>query len=116
MKLALRGKGKLGFEDGSCTKSRYRGIIYASDARKAWNDFQQRFDHSNLTKIYYLWSEIAMTRHGTDPVTIYYTKMKDLWDELDVLAPISCCDCEKSRPSVEHLKSQRVLQFLMGLN
>ncbi|XP_070033006.1 uncharacterized protein [Nicotiana tomentosiformis] len=144
MKLALREKGKLGFVDGSCTKSRYRGelveqwekynaivlswigstvsnelmpgIIYASDARKAWNDFQQRFDHSNLTKIYYLWSEIAMTRHGIDPVTIYYTKMKDLWDELDVLAPISCCDCEESRPSVEHLKSQRVLQFLMGLN
>jgi len=42
--------------------------------------------------------------------------MKDLWDELDVLAPISCCDGEESRPSVEHLKSQRVLQFLMGLN
>ncbi|XP_075080827.1 uncharacterized protein LOC107797435 [Nicotiana tabacum] len=55
-------------------------------------------------------------RHGKNLVTSYYTKMKDLWDELDVLAPISSCDCEESRPSVEHLKSQRVLQFLMGLN
>ncbi|XP_070037155.1 uncharacterized protein [Nicotiana tomentosiformis] len=55
-------------------------------------------------------------RHGKNLVTNYYTKMKDLWDELDILAPISSCDCEESRPSVEHLKSQRVLQFLMGLN
>ncbi|XP_019248462.1 PREDICTED: uncharacterized protein LOC109227720 [Nicotiana attenuata] len=42
--------------------------------------------------------------------------MKDLWDELDVLVPLSSCDCEEARPSIEHLRSQRVLQFLMGLN
>lgn len=27
MKLALRGKGKLGFVDGSCVKSTYRGEL-----------------------------------------------------------------------------------------
>ncbi|XP_070034466.1 uncharacterized protein [Nicotiana tomentosiformis] len=41
--------------------------------------------------------------------------MKDLRDELDVLVPLSSCDCEESRPSVEHLRSQRLLQFLMRL-
>nr|XP_016438481.1 PREDICTED: uncharacterized protein LOC107764433 [Nicotiana tabacum] len=92
------------------------GIVYASDARKVWNDFQERFDRSNLTRIYYLWPEIATMRQGTDSVTSYYTKMKDLMNELDVLAPISCCDCEESRTSVEHVKYQRMLQFLMGLN
>ncbi|XP_070050324.1 uncharacterized protein [Nicotiana tomentosiformis] len=144
MKLALREKGKLEFVDGSCTKSRYigelveqwkkcnaivlswigstvlnelmPGIVYASDARKVWNDFQERFDRSNLTRIYHLWYEIATMRQGTDSVTSYYTKIKDLWDELDIMAPLSCCDCEESRPSVEHLKSQRMLHFLMGLN
>nr|XP_009588195.1 uncharacterized protein LOC104085776 [Nicotiana tomentosiformis] len=55
-------------------------------------------------------------RQGTDSITSYYTKMKDLWDELDVLAPLSCCDCEEARPSIELLKSQCFLQFLMGLN
>ncbi|XP_070020679.1 uncharacterized protein [Nicotiana sylvestris] len=43
-------------------------------------------------------------------------KKKDLWDELDVLVPLFSCDCEEARPSVEHLRSQRLLQFLMGLN
>ncbi|XP_075103107.1 uncharacterized protein LOC142177932 [Nicotiana tabacum] len=42
--------------------------------------------------------------------------MKDLWDELDVIAPLASCDCEESRPSVELLKNIRLLQFLMGLN
>ncbi|OIS97834.1 hypothetical protein A4A49_62324, partial [Nicotiana attenuata] len=144
MKLALRGKSKLGFVNGTCVKSMYRGelaeqwkkcnaivfswigsivsselmssIVYASNARKMWNDFEERFDRSDLTRIYHLWTFIATLRQGTDSVTSYFSKMKDLWDELDVLVPLSSCDCEESRPSVEHLRSQRLLQFLMGLN
>ncbi|XP_075091853.1 uncharacterized protein LOC142172003 [Nicotiana tabacum] len=96
MKLALRGKSKLGFVNGSCVKARYKGelveqwekcnaivlswigstvsnelmpsIVYASDARKVWNNFQERFDRSNLTRIYHLWTEIATMRQGTDSV------------------------------------------------
>ncbi|XP_075099064.1 uncharacterized protein LOC142175950 [Nicotiana tabacum] len=144
MKLALRGKGKLGFVDGSYVKSIYKGalaeqwekcnaialswigstvsnklmpsIVYASNAKKVWANFQERFDRSNLTRIYHLWTAIATLRQGTDSVTSYYSKMKDLWDELDVIAPLASCDCEESRPSVELLKNIRLLQFLMGLN
>ncbi|XP_075108712.1 uncharacterized protein LOC142180394 [Nicotiana tabacum] len=42
--------------------------------------------------------------------------MKDLWDELNILAPLPSCDCEGSRPYVDHLVRQRLLQFLIGLN
>ncbi|XP_019240679.1 PREDICTED: uncharacterized protein LOC109220673 [Nicotiana attenuata] len=55
-------------------------------------------------------------KKGTDSVTTYYSKMNDLWSELDVLVPLSSCDCEEARPSIEHLANQRLLQFLMGLN
>ncbi|XP_070022136.1 uncharacterized protein LOC142177457 [Nicotiana tabacum] len=133
MKLALLGKSKLGFVDGSCVKIMYKGklaeqwekcnaivlswigstvsnelmasIIYASNARKVWVDFQERFDRSNLTRIYHLWTAIATLRHGTDSVTSYYSKIKDLWDELDVIAHLASCDCEESRPSIELLKN-----------
>ncbi|XP_070005815.1 uncharacterized protein [Nicotiana sylvestris] len=144
MKLALRGKEKLGFVNENCPKSRYRGelaeqwekcnaivlswigstvaselmpsIMFASDAKKIWSDFHERFDRSNLTRIYHLSTEIATMRQGTDSVTTYFSKMKDFWDELDILAPLSNSDCVEARPSIEHLKSQRLLQFLMGLN
>ncbi|XP_075087492.1 uncharacterized protein LOC142169523 [Nicotiana tabacum] len=144
MKLALRGKGKLGFMDESCVKSTYRGelaeqwkkynaivlswigstiavelmpsIVFASNAKKVWSDFKEKFDRCSLTKIYHLWIEIASLKQGTDSVTSYYTKISDLWSELDVLVPTSACDCEESRPSLEYLAQQRLLQFLMGLN
>lgn len=49
-------------------------------------------------------------------MTAYYTKMLDLWKKLDVLMPLPSYDCEESRPSLEHFRNQRLLQFLMGLN
>ncbi|XP_019230258.1 PREDICTED: uncharacterized protein LOC109211210 [Nicotiana attenuata] len=113
IKLALMGKGKLGFVDGTCVKSSYIGeliaqwekcdvivlswigstvpnelmsnIVFAPNARKVWSDFKEKFD-------------------------------RYLWSELDVLVPLPSCDCEESMPSLEHLRNQRLLQFLMGLN
>ncbi|XP_019246415.1 PREDICTED: uncharacterized protein LOC109226067 [Nicotiana attenuata] len=91
-------------------------IVFAPTARKVWSDLKEKFDRCSLTRIYHLWSEIASLKQGTDSVTTYYTKMSDLWSELDVLVPLPSCDCEESRPSVEHLRNQRLLTFLMGLN
>ncbi|XP_070014249.1 uncharacterized protein LOC142175185 [Nicotiana tabacum] len=105
MKLALMGKGKLGFVDGTCVKS-----------SKVWSDFKEKFDRCSFTRIYHLWTKIASFKQGFDSVTTYYTKMSDLWSELDVLVPLPLYDCEESRPSLEHLRNQRLLQFLMGLN
>jgi len=42
--------------------------------------------------------------------------MKDYWDEIDALVPTTGCSCEASRPSIELLRNQCLLQFLMGLN
>ncbi|XP_070042577.1 uncharacterized protein [Nicotiana tomentosiformis] len=109
MRVALLVKNKLGFVDGTYLKGSYRGelatqwqrcnavvvswlsstvaselvpsIMYAFSAKNVWDEFKERFDMDNLTRIYRLWTEIA-----------------------------------KSRPYVEHLVRQRLLQFLMGLN
>lgn len=104
MNLSLRGKGNLGFIDGSCAKMDYKGgleeqwekcnvivlswiastvmsellpgIIYSSNAKRVWEDFQERFDRSDLTRLYHLWSEIAALKQGTDSVTSYYSKLR----------------------------------------
>ncbi|OIT06305.1 hypothetical protein A4A49_61637, partial [Nicotiana attenuata] len=111
--LSLRGKSKLGFVDGTCVKSMYSGEL-----AEQWEKCNAiiLFDRSDLTRIYHLWTAITTLRQGIDSVTSYFLKMKDLWDELDVLVPLSSCDYEEYRPSVEHLRSKRLLQFLMGLN
>ncbi|XP_075096236.1 uncharacterized protein LOC142174354 [Nicotiana tabacum] len=122
MKLALRGKSKLGFVDKSCVKDMYRGelaeqwekcnamvlswigstvaselissIMFASSAKKVWSDFKEKFDRCSLTRIYHLWAEIASLRQAPNPD----------------------CDYEESRPSLEHILQKRLLRFLMGLN
>ncbi|XP_075084943.1 uncharacterized protein LOC142168183 [Nicotiana tabacum] len=144
MKVALLVKNKLGFVDDTCLKSSYRGelaaqwdkynavvlswlistvsselvpsIMYVASARKVWDGFKKRFDKDNLTRIYQLWTEIATLRQGTNSVTSYFSKMKDSWDELDILSLLSSCDCEESRPYVDHMVRQRLLRFLMGMN
>lgn len=131
MRLALLVKNKLGFVDGTCVKSSYKGnlaskwercdvvvlswisavvahelmtsIVYAASSKIIWEDFKERFDKSNLTRIFYLWKEINMLTQGTDTVTTYYSKLRDLWDELDVMAPNPSCDCLESKPYIEHI-------------
>ncbi|KAH0682982.1 hypothetical protein KY289_020734 [Solanum tuberosum] len=144
MRLALLVKNKLGFVDGTCARSSYKGemlskwercdvvvlswisatvapelmmsIVYASSSRKIWAYFKERFDKSNLTRIFSLWKEISMLTQRTYTVTTYYSKMIDLWDEIDVMVPNPSCECETSMPYAEHIKQQRLLQFLVGLN
>ncbi|KAG5572854.1 hypothetical protein H5410_062620 [Solanum commersonii] len=103
------GKGKLGFVDGNCMKIKFRGkleklwkkcntivlswlipsVVCALNAKKVWDEFKECFDRSSLTRIYYLWTEITSLRHGTASVISYYSRMKDLWNELDVLMGLS---------------------------
>ncbi|XP_070049137.1 uncharacterized protein LOC142178276 [Nicotiana tabacum] len=139
MRQALLVKIKLGFIDGTCLKSSYKGdlanqwercnavvlswiaefqpsIIYASNARKVWNEFRERFEKSNLTRLYHLWTSIGALKQGTDSVTQYYSKLKDLWDEMDLMIPTSGCDCEENKPFIEKFRNLHLLQFLVGLN
>lgn len=70
----------------------------------------------NLTKFYQLWAEVANLKQGTNSVTDYYSKMRDLWDELDMIVPSPCCECVEAKSYISHLYQQRLLIFLMGLN
>lgn len=88
--------------------------MYASNAKRVWDDFKERFVKSNLTRVYQLGSEVSSLKQGTDSFTVYYSKLRDLWDELDVLVPAPSCNCAEAKPYVEHLSHQRM--FLMGLN
>lgn len=49
-------------------------------------------------------------------ISVYFTKLKALWDEFEALVPSLECECEKERGFVNHLNRQNLYQFLMGLN
>ncbi|XP_075074777.1 uncharacterized protein LOC142162332 [Nicotiana tabacum] len=65
--------------------------------------------------MYYLHREIFTLTQGTSSILVYYSKLKDLWDEYDSIMPLPTY-CDKSKNYNEHQQYQRLWQFFMGLN
>ncbi|KAK8264396.1 hypothetical protein V6Z11_D12G105900 [Gossypium hirsutum] len=50
-------------------------------------------------------------------ISLYFTKLRLLWDEYDVLVPFSFCGCcGNSKQNADHIMQHQSFQFLMGLN
>ncbi|XP_075101604.1 uncharacterized protein LOC142177042 [Nicotiana tabacum] len=111
MKLSLLGKNKLDFVDDTISKEDFEpelwklcdrkelvtGVLLSSNAHDIWSALEECFDK------------------GTSYVSVYFTRLKDLWDEYDSLMALPC-GCPKSKEFLKHLQHQRLYQFLMGLN
>ncbi|KAF3683173.1 putative protein kinase 2B, chloroplastic-like [Capsicum annuum] len=144
MKIALLGKRNYGFVTGTCSKETYReelhdqwetcnaivlswlmssvsakllsGIVYAKNAHEVWGDLKERFDKVNCMRLYQLHKEINNLHQGTDSVSNYFTKLKNLWSEHDAVIPTLSCNCPKSKEYAEYLYQLKLIQFLSGLN
>ncbi|KAF3640001.1 hypothetical protein FXO38_22346 [Capsicum annuum] len=88
--ITLSAKNKLGFIDGSCKAPALNNPNLQSRIR------------------------------SNDMVTLYYTKVKGLWDELDILNTKNTysyeCDYGGKMRMSKAQKDERLIQFLMGLN
>lgn len=49
-------------------------------------------------------------------VDAYFTKIKILWDELNSLITIPCCECGTAKKMSDMILSGQLVQFLMGLH
>ncbi|XP_070027775.1 uncharacterized protein [Nicotiana sylvestris] len=125
MRIAILGRNKIGFIEGTYKKEDYgtnladlwercnaivlswimncvssdllSGIVYSSNACAVWKDMKERFDKVNGPRILQLHRAIATASQGTSLIATYFSKMRELWAEFDCLAPAPGCDCPKSR-------------------
>ncbi|XP_073278740.1 uncharacterized protein [Primulina huaijiensis] len=144
MLIALRAKNKIGFIDGTCvrpitgsptlqqwercnalvlswiintvSKDIFRGIVYATEASVVWSDLKEQFDKVNGSRIFALHREIGRFTQGESTISVYFCKLKQLWDEYSSLVTLPSCECVTAQKYLEHENQQRLLQFLMGLN
>nr|XP_016479842.1 PREDICTED: uncharacterized protein LOC107801087 [Nicotiana tabacum] len=100
----------------SMAKGLLGGIMYASSAQTVWEDLAERFNKVDGSRTLNLHKEIATLTQGSASVSVYFSKLKDLWEEFEALVPAPECDCPKSRDFVNYLQKLRLYQFLMGLN
>ncbi|KAL0455042.1 UNVERIFIED_CONTAM: hypothetical protein Slati_0843400 [Sesamum latifolium] len=149
VRIALEGRYKLGFIDGSCSRpaegspqhKQWRitdcvvrtwilntisedivnAFLYASSSRDLWMELDARYGECDGTLLYKLQREINSISQENLSVTAYYTKLKQLWDELVCLrAPDMCscglgiCGCNKTK--ADQSDARQLIQFLIGLN
>lgn len=69
------------------SKDLVSGILFRADAALVWTDLKERFDKVNMSRIFHLHKAIVTHTQGTSPVSVYYSKLKDLWDEFDSIVP-----------------------------
>ncbi|XP_034223843.1 uncharacterized protein LOC117634050 [Prunus dulcis] len=91
-----------------------KSVVHAKTAHQVWQDFQDQFSQKNAPTIYQIQKSIASLSQGPMPVSEYYTKLKDLWDELETYQTLLICNQMKAHN--EQKEEDRMMQFLMGLN
>ncbi|KAF5444667.1 hypothetical protein F2P56_033784 [Juglans regia] len=145
MRRALRAKNKLGFISGSLSQptdpndplldlwnrcndmvvswlqnsicpSIRSSIAFVDDAREIWLDLEDRFAHQNGPRIYQLKKNLASLLQESDTVSVYYGKLKTIWDELLICDPIPLCTCGSMKTLSDRYQRDCIFQFLMGLH
>ncbi|KAK0596272.1 hypothetical protein LWI29_014234 [Acer saccharum] len=139
--MALRAKSKLGFVDGSLpiptdkedisnwercndlvgswilnsVSSEIRpSILYAETATQIWMDLKDRFSLSNAPKIYQLKQSISALKQEGLSVSLYFTQLKSLWDELSSIISITPCICGNAKSNIDQQHQDRAMEFLQG--
>ncbi|KAH0650142.1 hypothetical protein KY284_030054 [Solanum tuberosum] len=79
-------------------------VVYASNASKVWEDLKERFNKVNGSRVLFLHREIHTLTQGTVTIADYFSKLRDLWDEFDVIMPCPVCACPESQRYLQHFK------------
>nr|KYP76129.1 hypothetical protein KK1_020354 [Cajanus cajan]KYP76822.1 hypothetical protein KK1_021080 [Cajanus cajan] len=99
-----------------------QSIIWRSKASEVWAELKERLSHADLFRISEIQEEIYSLKQGDLSITKYYTSMKTLWDELEILDPIpTCicnakCTCDALMNLNKHRNTKTTVRFLRGLN
>jgi len=95
-------------------------FLYINSSRELWLELTERFGDSNGPLLYQLEKEISELYQGNDSVTVYYTKLKKLWEDLNDFSDVPECKCATTCEAVKkilaNVERQKLMHFLMHLN
>nr|XP_025612059.1 uncharacterized protein LOC112705445 [Arachis hypogaea] len=149
MRMVLKSKNKLAFVDGSLpppskddatfeawdrcntlvaswithslSPDIASSVIWNSNAHDIWEELKRRFYQGDVFRIAELDEELFSTKQGDLSITSYFTKLKTIWEELELFRPIPLCPCSSTCVcGFQVIRNYRqdtfVVRFLRGLN
>ena len=96
-------------------KMLHGSVTYAENASEIQIDLKEHYLQSNEIRTHQLTQEITLTKQGNLTVSEYFTKLKELWDELDAHLQLPTRTCTKEYNFSKHQEVEKVHPFLMGL-
>lgn len=77
-----------------------------------WLDLKKRFSQSNAPKIYQLKHSISTLKQEGMDVSLYFTQLKSLCDELNNSTSINPCICGPAKCLIEQQNQDQAMEFL----
>ncbi|GJT84700.1 ribonuclease H-like domain-containing protein [Tanacetum coccineum] len=117
MKIALVGKNKFGFVDGTCVKPVTSPVLAQQwEKCNAIDKLEETYDKMDGFVIFNVIHKINGLKQGESSIPEYYHKLNSLWREFETLTLLPACTCAAHEGVLNHNQLVRLMQFLMGIN
>ncbi|XP_072056223.1 uncharacterized protein [Arachis hypogaea] len=99
-----------------------KSVVWINSAEELLKELKHRYCHGDIYRIAELEEDLFATRQGELTITAYYTKLKEIWEELDNLRPIPICSRCSENCTCElnilrgYKEDSSVVRLLRGLN
>ncbi|XP_071690278.1 uncharacterized protein [Rutidosis leptorrhynchoides] len=87
-------------------------VKYANAASEIWSDLKEWFGKESAPRAYELKQKLSLTHQDGSTVSVYYTKLRALWDEIDSMLSVPKCTCGLCTIK----DKERLYEFFMGLD
>ncbi|GKC97372.1 putative RNA-directed DNA polymerase [Tanacetum coccineum] len=95
-RIQARRHGKRMFENSNGGDKNRRKICQHC-FKYLWADLKERFGKERAPRAYELKQNLSMTHQNGVTVSVYYTKLRSLWDEIESVQPMPKCSCNKTQ-------------------
>ncbi|GJZ28177.1 ribonuclease H-like domain-containing protein [Tanacetum coccineum] len=114
MLLALEGKNKTSFIDGTCKRSNTDEVL--ERAKHVWEELKETYDKVNGSIMFGLHHQINTLKQNGSSIADYYHKLNALRKQYDAMIELPKCVCNASESFKKHNQLLKLMQLLMGLD